>query len=188
MSYLLNLVEYLLVSLLGNSSLTRIAKAPLGNKELLKYVLKVELTAPAPALSKRHSNSVTVVYLSELVSVGGINNVTAKNTGEGVTSEHCALTGTATGDNEITGTGVKKNCGENTDLNVGKLLLVLCGIHSVVEYLVTERLYNTLKSLADKFVFSRLAIFIDKCNFHFNLSPIKIIYVIAFTLVGKVAV
>ena len=170
MSYLLNLVEDLLVSLLGNCSLARISKSPLGNEELLEYLLKVELTAPAPALSKRHSDSVTVVYLSELISVGGINYVTAENTWEGVTSEHSALARAASGDNEIASTGVKKNCGEDTDLNVGKLLLVLSGVHTIVVYLVTEGLNYLLKSVADKSVLSCLAVFVDKCNFHFYVS------------------
>ena len=81
-SNLLNLVEDLFVSLLGNCSLTRIAETPLGNKELLEYVLKVELTAPAPALCKGHRDSIAVIYLSELISVGGVNDVTAENAGE----------------------------------------------------------------------------------------------------------
>ena len=50
--YLLHLVEDLLISLLGNGSFSGIAKAPLGNEELLEYVLKVQLAAPAPALCK----------------------------------------------------------------------------------------------------------------------------------------
>ena len=165
-SNLLNLVEDSLVSLLGNCSLTGITKTPLGNEELLEYVLEVKLTAPAPALCEGHSDCVTVVYLSELVSVGRINNVTAKNTGEGVTSEHSALAGTATGDYKVASAGVKKNGGENTDLNIGKLLLVLCGIHTVVVNLVTEGLYYALEGIADKCVLSCLAVLVDKCNFH----------------------
>ncbi len=165
-SNLLHLVEDLLVSLLGNSSLTRIAKTPLGNEELLKYVLEIELTAPAPTLCEGHSDCVTVVYLSELISVGRINNVTAKHTGEGVTSEHSALTCAATGDNEVASAGVKKNSGEDTDLNVGKLLLVLCGIHTVVMYFVTEGLNYLLKSVTDKSVLSCLAVLVNECNFH----------------------
>ena len=166
---LLDFVKDLLVSLLGNCSLTGITETPLGDKEFLEYILKVEFTAPTPTLCEGHGDSVTVVYLGELVSIGGVNNVTAKNAGEGVTSEHCTLAGSASGDNEIACAGVKKNCGEDTDLNVGKLLLVLCGIHTVVEYLVTEGLYHLLKSVADKGVFSRLAVFVYKCDFHFQI-------------------
>ena len=169
-SNLLNLVEDSLVSLLGNCSLAGVTKAPLGNEELLEYVLEVELTAPAPALSEGHCDSVTIVYLSELVSVGGINYVTAKNTGEGVTSEHSALAGTTTGDYKIACAGVEKNCGEDTDLNVGELLLVLSRVHTVVIYLVTKGLYNLLKSVADKSVLSRLAVLVNKCNFHYKNS------------------
>ena len=139
-SYLLNLVEDLLVSLLGNGSLTGITKTPLGNEELLEYVLKVKLAAPAPALCKRHRNCISVVNLGKLICVGGVNHVTAKNAGEGVTSEHCALACAAACDYKVACAGVEKNCGEDTDLNVGKLLLVLCGIHTVIEHLVTERL------------------------------------------------
>ena len=163
---LLNLVEDLLVSLLGNCSLTGITETPLGNKELLEHVLKVELTAPAPTLCEWHGDCVAVVYLSELVSIGGVNNVTAKNAWEGVACKHSTLAGTAAGDDKVARTGVKENCGEDTDLNVGKLLLVLCGVHAVVVYLVAEGLDYLLKGVADKSVFSRLAIFIDKSDFH----------------------
>ena len=170
MSNLLYLVEDLLVSLLGNCSLTGISKAPLGNEELLEYVLEVELTAPAPALSKGHCDSVTVVYLSELISIGGVNDVTAKNSGEGVAGEHSALTRAAARDYEVARARVKKNGGENTNLNVGKLLLVLSGVHSVVINSVAKRLNNLFKSVAYKRVFSRLAIFIYKCYSHFVIS------------------
>ena len=142
-------------------------------EKLLKYVLKVKLAAPAPALCKGHCDSVTVVNLSELICVGGVNYVTAKNSGEGVTSEHCALAGTATGDNEVACAGVKKSCSKNSYLNVGELLLILCRIHAIVMYLVTEGLYYLFKSIADKSVFSRLAVFIDKCNFHF-IIPFRV--------------
>ena len=168
-SNLLYLVEDSLVSLLGNCSLTGITKTPLGNEELLEHVLEVELTAPAPTLSEGHGDRVTVVYLSELICVGRINYVAAKNTGEGVTSEHSALTCTATGDYEVASAGVEKNCGEDTDLNVGELLLVLSGVHTVVVYLVTKGLYNHLKSVADKSILSRLAILVNKCNFHYKI-------------------
>jgi len=94
----------------------------------------------------------------------------AENAGEGVTSKHCALACAAACDYKIASTGVKKDSGEDTDLNIGKLLLVLRGIHTVVKYLVTEGLYNTLESVADEGVLSRLAVFVDKCNFHLSVS------------------
>jgi hypothetical protein len=37
--------------------------------------------------------------------------------------------------------------------------------------LVTERLNNALQGVANKLILSRLAIFVNKCNFHFNISP-----------------
>jgi hypothetical protein len=92
--------------------------------------------------------------------------VAAENSGEGVASKHSALTRAASGDNEIASAGVKKGCGKDTDLNVGKLLLILCGIHTVIEYLMAEGLNYLLKSIADKSVLGSLAIFIYKSNFH----------------------
>jgi hypothetical protein len=96
--------------------------------------------------------------------------VAAKYTGKSVTSEHCALTCSATCDNEITSTGVEKDGGENTDLNIGQPLFILCGIHTVVINLVAEGFYCRAESGLNKRVLCRLAIFIYKCNFYL-LSP-----------------
>ena len=166
MSYLLYLIKNSLVSLLGNCSLTRITKTPFGNKKLLKNILKVKLTAPTPALCKRHRDRVAIVNLSKLICICGINHVTAKHTGEGITSKHSTLTCATSCDYKVTRTGVKQYCRKNTDLHVGKLLLILCRIHTVVKYLMTEGFYNRAKSRLNKSILSRLAIFIYKSNFH----------------------
>src|SRR5699024_9048745 len=124
-SNLLNLVKDLSISLLRNSSLLRIAAAPLFNEELFKYILEIKLSAPAPALSERHSYTVAVINLCELISVCRINNMSAKYARECVAGKASALAGTAACDYEISSARVKQNSGKNTYLYICKLFLIL---------------------------------------------------------------
>ena len=61
---------------------------------------------------------------------------------ERVAGEHSALTGSTACDYEISSAGVQQDSGKNTVLDICKLMLILCGVHTIIEYGVSHRLYH----------------------------------------------
>ena len=92
--------------------------------------------------------------------------MTADNAREGVACQHSALASSASGNHIVCCAGIQKNCCQNTNLNIGQLCLIICGIHTIVVYLMSHRFYNFLQRTLNNSVLSCLAVLINQCNFH----------------------
>ena len=142
-------IEDLLVALLGLDALCRIAIAGAEAEELLERVLEVELLAPAVLEGEGHGDSVAVIDLGKGVGIERVLDMSADDAGEGVEREHGAFAGAAAGDHIVCCLAVQKRCGKDAVLDIGELGSVVCGIHAVVEVLMSHRLCDLAQCLLD---------------------------------------
>ena len=94
-------VQDLLVALLRLHALLGVALTVAEAKQFLEAVLKVQLTAPAEALGKRHGNGVAVVHVGKGVGIHRVLHMAADHAGEAVQGQHGTLAGAAAGDDVI---------------------------------------------------------------------------------------
>ena len=94
--------------------------------------------------------------------------MSAQHPGEGIAGQHGALAGAAAGDDVVGRAAVEQDACQQSALHIGQLARIIGGIHAVVEHLVAHGLHNLAQAGLDHAVFGRLAVFIQKRDFHGN--------------------
>ena len=140
-------------------------------EQFLEAVLKVQLTAPAEALGKRHGNGVAVVHMGKGVGIHRVLHMAADHAGEAVQGQHGTLAGAATGDDVIGCAAVQQDGSQNAALHIGQLCSIVGGVHAVVDHLVAHGLHHLLQGSFNDAVLGGLTVLVDKCDLHNNGSP-----------------